>query len=117
MAAEIDGFAIAAIALNARLNGFAIETIEQDIVGCPATAWDLVLAGDVCYERPMAERVGAWLADLARSGTTVLMGDPGRSYLPAIGLVEVARYDVPTSLELEDRTTRETTIWRWPGTR
>lgn len=117
IAAEIDGFAVAAIALNAGLNDVAIETVEQDIVGSPATNWDLVLAGDVCYERPMAERVGAWLAELARAGTTVLMGDPGRSYLPATGLVEVARYDVPTSLELEDRAMRETVIWRWPGER
>jgi predicted nicotinamide N-methyase len=113
-AAEIDPFAIAAIGLNARLNGVAVETLAQDVVG-DAGDWDIVLAGDVCYERPMAERVAAWLGRLARRGTTVLMGDPGRNYLPADGLAEIARYQVPTSLELEDRTLRETVVWRWTG--
>ena len=113
-AAEIDAFALAAIALNASLNEVVVETIAMDIVGRPS-AWDLVLAGDVCYERPMAERVARWLADLAAAGTEVLMADPGRAYLPRQGLVEVARYTVPTSLELEDRKERETILWRWAG--
>jgi predicted nicotinamide N-methyase len=113
-AAEIDRFAVTAIGLNARLNGVAIEMLEQDVLG-RTSEWDVVLAGDVCYERPMAERVAAWLGELARKGTTVLMGDPGRNYLPANGLAEIARYEVPTSLELEDRTRRETVVWRWTG--
>jgi len=111
-AAEIDRFAIAAIGLNAKLNGVGLETIEADILG-QAGGWDLVLAGDVCYERPMAERVGQWLGCLAAGGTQVLMGDPGRNYLPATGLREVARYQVPTSLDLEDRISRETIVWLW----
>jgi predicted nicotinamide N-methyase len=111
-AAEIDEFALAAIALNAALNGVVVETISEDIVGRPS-AWDMVLAGDVCYERPMAERVAQWFAVLAAAGTEVLMADPGRTYLPRQGLVELARYDVPTSLDLEDRKQRETIVWRW----
>jgi predicted nicotinamide N-methyase len=111
-AAEIDRFAIAAIGLNAALNGVGLELIEADILG-GASRWDLVLAGDVCYERPMAERVGQWLATLAAAGTRVLMGDPGRNYLPARGLSEIARYSVPTSLDLEDRVSRETVVWLW----
>ncbi len=111
-AAEIDRFAIAAIGLNAKLNGVGLETIEADILG-QAGGWDVVLAGDVCYERPMAERVGQWLGRLAAGGTQVLMGDPGRNYLPATGLREVARYQVPTSLDLEDRISRETIVWLW----
>jgi len=111
-AAEIDEFALAAIALNAMLNGVMVETISEDIVGAPS-AWDVVLAGDVCYERPMAERVARWFAALAAAGTEVLMADPGRAYLPQQGLVELARYDVPTSLDLEDRKQRETIVWRW----
>ncbi|MFZ5792259.1 MAG: class I SAM-dependent methyltransferase [Pseudomonadota bacterium] len=110
-AAEIDGFAAAAIALNAALNGVVVPVILDDVVG-RAGRWDLVLAGDVCYERPMAERVTAWLRRLASAGTQVLIGDPGRSYLPKSGLVEVARHRVPTTLELEDRAERETVIWR-----
>jgi len=111
-AAEIDRFAIAAIGLNAKLNSVGLETIEADILG-QAGGWDVVLAGDVCYERPMAERVGQWLGRLAAGGTQVLMGDPGRNYLPTTGLREVARYQVPTSLDLEDRISRETIVWLW----
>ena len=111
-AAEIDRFAIAAIGLNATLNGVPIASIERDIVG-EAGAWDVILAGDVCYERPMAERVGRWLGAMAASGRRVLMGDPGRNYLPKGGLTEIARYQVPTSLDLEDRNNRETIVWLW----
>jgi predicted nicotinamide N-methyase len=110
-AAEIDGYAIAAIALNARINNVAIDLVREDLVGVEPR-WDVVLAGDVCYERPMAERVIAWFRALAGRGVDILMGDPGRAYLPQSGLVELARYQVPTSLELEDRTMRETIVWR-----
>jgi predicted nicotinamide N-methyase len=110
-AAEIDDYAIAAIALNARINDVAIELLREDLVGVDPR-WDVVLAGDVCYERPMAERVIAWFRALAGRGVAILMGDPGRAYLPQSGLVELARYQVPTSLELEDRTMRETIVWR-----
>ena len=110
-AAEIDDYAIAAIALNARINDVAIDLAREDLVGVEPR-WDVVLAGDVCYERPMAERVIAWFRALAGRGVAILMGDPGRAYLPQSGLVELARYQVPTSLELEDRTMRETIVWR-----
>ena len=111
-AAEIDRFAIAAISLNATLNDVAVATIEKDIVG-EHGSWDVILAGDVCYERPMAERVSRWLKDMAQQGVRVLMGDPGRNYLPSSGLSEIARYQVRTSLDLEDRTMRETIVWSW----
>jgi predicted nicotinamide N-methyase len=110
-AAEIDDFAIAAIMLNARINDVTIELVYEDLIGVEPR-WDVVLAGDVCYERPMAERVIAWFRALAGRGVAMLMGDPGRTYLPQSGLLELARYQVPTSLELEDRTTRETIVWR-----
>jgi predicted nicotinamide N-methyase len=110
-AAEIDDFALAAIALNARINDVAIDLVREDLIGAEPR-WDVVLAGDVCYERPMAERVIAWFRALASRGVAVLMGDPGRAYLPQSGLLELARYQVPTSLELEDRTQRETIVWR-----
>ena len=110
-AAEIDDFAIAAIALNARINGVAIDLVRDDLIGVEPR-WDVVLAGDVCYERPMAERIIGWFRALAGRGVAILMGDPGRAYLPQSGLVELARYQVPTSLELEDRTMRETIVWR-----
>lgn len=110
-AAEIDDFAIAAIALNARANNVVIDLVREDLIGV-TPRWDVVLAGDVCYERPMAEKVIAWFRTLASRGVAVLMGDPGRAYLPQSGLLELARYWVPTSLELEDRTERETIVWR-----
>jgi len=115
-AAEIDDFAADAMALNVELNGAtlnsaSIQILRHDIVG-RSEGWDVVLAGDVCYERPMAERVVPWLRALAGAGVAVLMGDPGRAYLPAQGLVEVARYDVPTSKELEDRELRTTRVLR-----
>jgi predicted nicotinamide N-methyase len=110
-AAEIDDLALAAIALNARGNDVAVDLVRDDLIGVEPR-WDVVLAGDVCYERPMAERVIAWFRSLASRGVAILMGDPGRAYLPQSGLVELARYHVPTSLELEDRTLRETIVWR-----
>jgi predicted nicotinamide N-methyase len=110
-AAEIDPIAIAAIDLNATINAVEIDCIAEDIVGTD-DGWHVVLAGDVCYERPMAERATAWLVDLARRGAIVLLGDPGRAYLPRTGLDRVTCYTVPTTLDLEDRTERETTIWR-----
>jgi predicted nicotinamide N-methyase len=111
-AADIDRFALAAIALNADINGVEVACIGEDIIGS-AGDWDVVLAGDVCYERPMAERVALWFGELTRAGRLVLIGDPGRSYLPAAGLSEIGRYQVPTTLELEYCTLRETVVWRW----
>jgi predicted nicotinamide N-methyase len=111
-AAEIDPFATAAIALNAALNGVEIALERADVIGREPIPWHAVLAGDMCYERPLAERLTLWLRALAARGVTVLLGDPGRAYLPASGLLALARYDVPTSLELEDRLTREGVVWR-----
>ena len=111
-AAEIDAFALAAMELNAGLNGVALEAVSEDLVGRDLPDIDVVLAGDVCYERPMAERVTAWLRRIAAAGTLVVLGDPGRAYLPTTGLERLGRYAVPTSLELENRTLRETNVWR-----
>jgi predicted nicotinamide N-methyase len=114
IAAEVDPLALAAIEMNARLNGVAVDTAwGDDLVGQPLPGIDIVLAGDVCYERPMAERLTAWLSGLAGGGMPVLLGDPGRAYLPPRrGLVPLANYRVPTPLELEDRPARDTTVWR-----
>lgn len=109
-AAEIDDFAAAAIRLNAALNGAAVEVAVADLIGS-APAWDIVLCGDMCYERPLAERLTAWLGTLAAAGVRVLLGDPGRTYLPRELLHPLARYTVPTTRELEDREQRETTVW------
>jgi len=110
-AADIDRFADAAIALNAAANGVTIDIISDDPIDRPS-GWDVVLAGDVCYEQPMAGRATTWLRRLAAAGTEVLLGDPGRGYRPAAGVVKLARYRVPTSLDLETRTECETVVWR-----
>ena len=111
LATEIDPFAIAAIGLNATANGVAIASTLEDVIGRD-DGWDTVLAGDVCYEREMAARVFAWLRSLAGRGALVLMGDPGRNYLPSSNLVEIAAYDVQTTRELEDREVRRTKVWQ-----
>jgi len=112
-AAEIDPIACCAIRLNAALNGVgpAIEILEDDVIDRDP-AVDIVLVGDMCYERPLAERLVRWLRAAAGRGVTVLLGDPGRTYRPTQRLVEVSRHKVPTSLELEDRTEREGVVWR-----
>jgi predicted nicotinamide N-methyase len=111
VAAEPDPFALAAIALNAEANKAVVKLENADLIGT-AGAWDIVLAGDMCYERPLADRLIPWLRRLAGEGALVMLGDPGRAYLPRTGLEELARYSVPTSLELEDRTSREAVVWR-----
>ena len=111
LATEIDPFAIAAIGLNASENGVAIASTLEDMIGRD-DGWDTVLAGDVCYEREMAARVFTWLRSLAGRGALVLMGDPGRNYLPSSNLVEIAAYDVQTTRELEDREVRRTKVWQ-----
>lgn len=110
-AAEIDPLALAAVRLNAALNGVAVATPDGDIVGA-ACRWDVILAGDVCYEAPMTAHILPWLRGMAAAGAEVLLADPGRAYLPREGLEPVARHVVPTTLELEDRAQRDVTLFR-----
>lgn len=110
-AAEIDPLALAAVRLNAALNGVAVATPPGDVVGAPCR-WDMIFAGDVCYEAPMTAHILPWLRGLVAAGAEVLIADPGRAYLPKAGLAPIARYSVPTTRELEDRDSREVTIHR-----
>ncbi len=107
-AAEADPLAEAAIRLNAAANGAAVTALAGDVVGRDC-AWDLILCGDVCYEAPMTRHIMPWLSGLSAE---VWIADPGRAYLPAAGLTEFARFIVPTSLELEDRTERLVALYR-----
>ena len=111
-AADIDAFACAACRLNAAANDVEITVTDADIVGSANAGWDVVLAGDVCYERPAAERITAWLRGLAGDDCLVLMGDPGRTYLPRQGLERVIAYGVKTSRELEDSDLRNAVVWQ-----
>ncbi|TCZ64330.1 class I SAM-dependent methyltransferase [Roseicella aquatilis] len=110
-AAEIDPLAIAATRLNAALNEVAVTAVAGDVVGAPCR-WDLILAGDVCYEAPMTGHILPWLRRMAAAGAEVWLADPGRAYVPREGLQELARLDVPTTRELEDRELRRVTVSR-----
>lgn len=110
-ACDIDAFAAEAIALNAEANGVGITVRLDDLIGCDE-GWDVVCAGDVCYERAMAESVIVWLTELSSRGTQVLIGDPGRSYLPKDRLEPLASYAVPVTRSLEDAEIKNSTVWR-----
>ncbi|MBB2200341.1 methyltransferase [Gluconacetobacter tumulisoli] len=109
-AAEIDPLAVAAIALNADANGVDVTATGADLVGADA-CWDLILCGDVCYENPMTQHILPWLRRCARTAE-VWIADPGRAYLPRDGLDILLTRDIPTTMELEDRTVRRTTLYR-----
>ncbi len=112
LACELDAFAIAAIEANAETNGVTLETRLGDLVGTDE-GWDVVLAGDVFYEDGPARLIGGWLEDLARRGATVLIGDPGRSFLPQDRLEKLAEYTVPVTRDLEDREVRYAKVWKF----
>ena len=108
LAADIDAFACAAIALNAAANGCEITVTQNDLIGAPP-AWDVILVGDLFYERPLAERLLAWLDTL---DVPALLGDPGRNYFPKSRVEKLALYQVQTTRDLEDREIRETGVYR-----
>jgi predicted nicotinamide N-methyase len=116
LAADIDPFCGAAIALNAEVNEVTLAFTDQNLLDAAPPAWaDVILAGDICYEKPLAERVMAWLAVARAQGATVLIGDPGRSYFPKSGLTKLAEYQVPTTRELEDFAVKRTAVWTLDG--
>jgi predicted nicotinamide N-methyase len=108
---DIDAFAAPAARLNAALNEVAIETSDADPLGRP-TAAEVVLVGDLFYDRDIAQRLLAWIVDLVAAGRTVLVGDPGRSYLPREALEKIAEYAVSTTKALEDAEVKRTGVWR-----
>ncbi|MDZ4373478.1 MAG: methyltransferase [Phenylobacterium sp.] len=115
LAADIDGFCGAALTLNAEVNGVACEYTDTDLLDAPPPAWaEVILAGDICYEKPLADRVMSWLGQARAAGATVLIGDPGRSYFPRQGLTKLAEYQVKTTRELEDQEVKKTAVWTLP---
>lgn len=112
VAADIDPFAIAAIGLNAAINGVAIEVTGDDLLATPPGSIDTVLVGDLFYEKALAERAIAWLEAARARGSLVLIGDPGRSYLPREQLEPLAEYRVPVTREIEDAVIKNTAVWR-----
>ena len=115
LATDIDPFCGAALAVNGELNGVRIDFTDQNLLETPPPDVDVILAGDICYEKPLATQVMDWLAAAHVRGTRVLIGDPGRSYFPRVGLEKLAEYEVPTTRELEDREVKKTAVWTLPA--
>jgi predicted nicotinamide N-methyase len=112
LAADIDPLARGAISLNAALNGEEVEIARDDLLAAPPPDADLILAGDVFYERALAAKILPWLDAARVRGTDVLIADPGRAYLPKDRLDRLTSHDVATTFELEDREMRKTVIYR-----
>jgi predicted nicotinamide N-methyase len=113
LAADIDTFAVASIGMNSIINGMdqVITATSQDLLENPPPACDIILVGDLFYEKSLAERVFAWLSEAKQNGTAVLIGDPGRSYLPKDKLIQLANYQVPVTRDLEDAEIKRTAVW------
>jgi len=117
-AADIDPFAEAAVRMNAHANHLHVAFVRRDLLEDAPPAVDVLLAADTWYEGPLADRILPWLREAADAGTTVLVGDPGRAYLPGpaeAGFERLARYDVRTTTTLEDREIVVASVFRVLG--
>ena len=116
LAADIDRFAADAAQLNAALNGVTLQTTDADLIGAEA-AQEVILVGDLFYDRDLAPRVFDWLLTLRAAGKSVLIGDPGRTYLPKHKLIQIAAYDIPVTRALEDAELKRAAVWelRYPS--
>lgn len=110
IASDIDPFAQPSILLNTAANDVHVTVCLDDLIG-QDHGWDVVLAGDVFYEKPLADRLSPWFSALASRGATIVVGDPGRAYLPRESLDELAVYTVPVTRALEDAEVKRTTVW------
>lgn len=115
LAADVDLFASAAALINAEANAVNLCVTEDDILDTTPSDIDVLLVGDLFYERDLTERVVSFMERTAATGAPVLVGDPRRSYFPAERFVNLARYDVPTTRELEDQEIKRAAVWRWKG--
>lgn len=111
LCADIDPFCGAAVRLNGQANGVPLTFTADDLLDAPPPEVDVICAGDVCYEKPMTERVLAWLGEAKARGVRVIIGDPGRTYFPKTGLEFLAEYRVPTTRELEDQEVKRSSVW------
>jgi len=114
LAADIDPFCAAAVALNATANGVEMAFTAMNLLDAPPPEIEVICAGDVCYEKPMTGRVLEWLGEARRQGSRVLIGDPHRTYFPREGLEFLAEYQVPTTRELEDFEIKRSGVWAVP---
>jgi predicted nicotinamide N-methyase len=112
LAADIDGFSVTAIGLNAVLNDVALAVTAEDLLVAPVPSCEVILVGDFAYERDLAERLFTWLAAAEDRGIPALIGDPGRSYLPRERLTKLGEYRVAVTRDLEDAEIKLTSVWR-----
>ena len=112
LAADIDPWAETATRLNAEENGVVLDFTGDNLIDRMTDA-DVILAGDVFYDRDFADRLIPWFRQLAGEGRLVLVGDPGRAYLPKDRLEAEASYQVPVTRALEDSEVKKTTVWRF----
>ena len=116
MADDIDLLSQTAIEMNAAHNGVEVELHRVMDMEKPFTGADLIILGDVCYQQAMSASIMRWLLLCLEKGVRILIADPGRAYVPQEGIKELARYEVPTSLELEDREKRMVVVWEMQKT-
>lgn len=114
LASDIDTFCAAAVALNAEANEVVVTFTSDDLLLSPPPSADVIAAGDICYEKPLADRALTWLGQAREAGALVLLGDPGRTYFPRDRLEQLAQYQVPTTRELEDLEVKKTGVWCFP---
>lgn len=114
LAADIDPWSEPASRMNTALNGVTLDHTSENMVGLDG-GWDVVLAGDVFYDRAFADMLIPWFSTLAARGATVLVGDPGRAYCPRGRMEALASYTVPVTRALEDSEVKKTTVWRFLG--
>jgi predicted nicotinamide N-methyase len=112
LAADIDPYAVAAVALNADANGVRIDTTTADLLDGLSERFDAILVGDLFYERDLAIRVLGFLTQARDHGALVLAGDPSRSYFPKETFRRLAEYSVPVTRDLEDMEIKRTAVWR-----
>ena len=111
LGADVDPFCGPAVRLNAEVNGVDVAFTAADLLDAEPPKVELICAGDIAYEQPLAGQVRAWLKRADERGVRVLMGDPGRTYFDEAGLVRLAEYRVPTTRELEDQEVKRTGVW------
>jgi predicted nicotinamide N-methyase len=112
LAADIDSFAVTAMELNAAANGVVMDCTSADLLVAPAPHCEVILVGDLFYEKTLAARLLSWLQEAKACGVLCLIGDPGRSYLPKEQLKQAAEFNVPVTRELEDAEIKKTSVWR-----
>jgi predicted nicotinamide N-methyase len=111
---EVDPLAVAAVSLNAASNGVSVQAVLADVLDGSTGDASVVLAGDVFYTKAMADRVMRFLRRARRGGARVLVGDPGRAFLPRASFRPLAEYDVPVPEALESTRVKHTTVWELP---